>query len=339
MIASGIPLPMRTPACYASLEREPDFDSARHLALEPPERVYRLHEFGYGADECASHASDIAMTSPFRVLSPQGVTALRDVGEGFRRLRPPTEGRPDAAYVKPRGAAFSSRFIRDFCACPQLSQFLSAIAGTQLAPHTLPTLAASFVYAPREVEKTNQGWHLDSLGFALVIMASDPRALDGGAFEYFKGTVAEAALWAGVGDPALLRTTIGTFPDFPAERIARVVYPEAGFGLFMQGNLVLHRGEPLRKPAERCVFVPGFIGRDLRFSDPTNWPEIRRWNSPTIRQEFARHKAWRARTKLDGVIDTLPFDGPLESFDAALADVMRELDEARRELSGNASKP
>ena len=45
----------------------------------------------------------------------------------------------------------------------------------------MPTLAASFIYAPPEVEKTNQGWYLDSLGFGLVIMVSDPTVLDGGS--------------------------------------------------------------------------------------------------------------------------------------------------------------
>ena len=247
-------------------------------------------------------------------------------------MRPPTEGDPDAAYIKPRGAAFASKFIRDLCACPRLSRLLSEIAGTPLAPHTLPALAASFIYAPPEVEKTNQGWHLDSLGFGPVIMVSDPGMLDGGAFEYLKGAVGEAAVLAGVDDPSRLRTTVGAFPNFPSQRIERVAFAEAGFGLFMQGNLVLHRGEPLREPTERCVFVPGFIARDLRFPDATNWPEIRRWNSPTIRQEFARHKAWRARRKLDHAIDGLPFDGPPESFGEALADATGELEEASREF-------
>lgn len=332
MIASGISFPARIPACYTPLDREPDFDSERHLALEPPEVAYRLRDFGYSAEACSAHASDIAMTAPFRVLSEQGVTALRDVGEAFRRMQPPTEGDPDAAYIKPRGAAFSSKFVRDLCACPRLLRFLSGIAGTPLAPHTLPTLAASFIYAPPEVEKTNQGWHLDSLGFGLVIMVSNPETLEGGAFEYFKGTVDEAVVLAGVDDPSRLRTTVGACPDFPVERIERVAYAEAGFGVFMQGNLVLHRGQPLRKPAERCVFVPGFIARDLRFPDATNWPEIRRWSSPTIRQEFARHKAWRARTKLDYVIDGLAFDGSPESFGEALADAISELEEAGREF-------
>ena len=332
MIASGISFPARIPACYTPLDREPEFDSERHLALESPEMVYRLRDFGYSAKACSAHASDVAMTTPFRVLSEQGVAALRDVGEAFKRMQPPTEGDPDAAYIKPRGAAFSSKFVRDLCACLRLSRFLSAIAGTPLAPHTLPTLAASFIYAPPEVEKTNQGWHLDSLGFGLVIMVSDPTVLDGGAFEYFKGTVDEAAVLAGVDDPSRLRTTVGAFPDFPAERIERVACAEAGFGLFMQGNLVLHRGEPLRKRAERCVFVPGFIARDLRFPDATNWPVIRQWSSPTIRQEFARHKAWRVRDKLDHVIDGLPFDGSSESFGEALAEAISELEEARREF-------
>ena len=336
MIASDLPFPKRIPACYPPLDREPDFDPARHLALERPDLVYRLRDFGYSAGECAAHASDVAMTSPFRVLSAEGVTALRDVGEAFKRLHPPTEGHPDAAYVKPRGAAFSSRFIREFCRCSLLSEFLSDIAGTRLAPHTLPTLSAGFVYAPSDLEKTRQGWHLDSLGFALVIMVSEPGTLDGGAFEYFQGTVGEAAMLAGVDHPSRLRTTIGVKCELPVERIGKAAYPQAGFGLFMQGNLVLHRGEPLRRPAERCVFVPGFIARNLKFRDATNWPEIRQWRSPTICREFVRHKAWRARTKLDEIIDGLPLDGPAETLGAALDDVILEIDEARRELSDDA---
>lgn len=101
MIASGISFPARIPACYTPLDREPEFDSERHLALEPPEMVYRLRDFGYSAKECSAHASDVAMTTPFRVLSEQGVAALRDVGEAFKRMQPPTEGDPDAAYIKP----------------------------------------------------------------------------------------------------------------------------------------------------------------------------------------------------------------------------------------------
>ena len=100
----------------------------------------------------------------------------------------------------------------------------------------------------------------------------------------------------------------------------------------MQGNLILHRGEPLRRPAERSVFVPGFIARDMAFDDVTNWQEVRQWNSPTLLQEYARYKAWRARAKLDEVIEEIPLDCDPNIFRQALLAAIDEIQEGVEEL-------
>ena len=126
MIASGISFPARIPACYTPLDREPEFDPERHLALEPPETVYRLRDFGCGARECSAHASDVAMTTSFRVLSEQGVAALRDVGEAFKRMRPPTEGDPDAACGEALADAISE--------LEEARREFETLAGTVLTP-------------------------------------------------------------------------------------------------------------------------------------------------------------------------------------------------------------
>jgi len=329
MIARAIGFPNRIPESYERLRDEPAFDPARHLALEKPDRVITLEEFGYDAQSRASAPSQVAITSAFRILSDEGVAALRAVGELFRRQEQRTEGNPDAAYVKPRGSAYSSAFARDLSRSPDLLAFVSEIAGTPLAPHTMPTLGASFVYAPPQAEKTNQGWHMDSLGFDCVIMVSDPDETNGGGFQYFQGTLQEVAQLCGVAEHEI-RTSVGKLGHLPAERIHTMTYRKAGYGAFMQGNRVLHRGEPLRRPAPRSVFVPGFIALDLTHPDVTNWREVSKWNSPSVRAEYLRHKAWRALSFLEDLVENQPFDD-LVAYRKRLVEAQREVEEALSE--------
>jgi len=333
MIAAPIGFPNRVPDSYPRLAGEPRFDAARHLALEPPVSVMTLADFGYDAEARARCPSQIAITSAFRILSDEGLAALRAVGEEFRRLEAGTEGNPEAAYVKPRGSAYSSRFARDLSHCPELLDFVSQIAGTPLAPHSMPTLGSSFVYAPPQVEKTNQGWHMDSLGFDCVILVSDPDETNGGGFQYFQGTLQEVARICGVAEHEI-RTSVGKLGNLPADRIHTMTYRRAGYGAFMQGNMVLHRGEPLRRPAPRSVFVPGFIALDLDYPDVTNWREVRKWNSPSVTNEYLRHQAWRARSFLDDAIATQPFDQPAEAYRRSLEAALQEIELALAELGG-----
>ena len=52
--AALLDLPPVPPKGYPPLVTEPVFDPARHLQLEKPERIIRLAELGYGADEIAT---------------------------------------------------------------------------------------------------------------------------------------------------------------------------------------------------------------------------------------------------------------------------------------------
>jgi hypothetical protein len=330
MIANGIGFPNRIPEGYTRLANEPAFVPARHLALEKPDRIITLEEFGYDAESRARCPSQVAITSAFRILTDEGVAALREVGELFKRQEQKTEGNPQAAYVKPRGSAYSSVFARDLSQSPDLAAFASEIAGTPLAPHTLPTLGASFVYAPPQAEKTNQGWHMDSLGFDCVIMVSDPDDSNGGGFQYFQGTLQEVARICGVAEQEI-RTSVGKLGNLPQDRIHTMTYRKAGYGAFMQGNMVLHRGEPLRRPMARSVFVPGFIALDLDYPDVTNWREVRNWNSPSVKAEYLRHKAWRAASFLQDLVETQAFDD-LDAYRARLLQAAREVEEALAEL-------
>ena len=222
------------------------------------------------------------MGGPFRLLSHTGVEAMRFIARSFKQLGPRTEGDPKAAYLKPRGLLYSSRFVRDLCTAPVLNAFLSEIAATPLALHGMPTAAAAVIYAPPEIEKTNQGWHLDTVGFACVIALNDPHELEGGSFQFFKGTRQSVAEWLGV-ETQDLRKSVGHLTSLPTEQVVTARFPAAGYAMLMQGQMVLHRGEPLRSPGERMMLVSSFMSLDPRFPDATHWPE-----NPTLELPSAR---------------------------------------------------
>src|SRR5690554_7735772 len=79
ILSEPIPFPPTLPPGYEPLADEPAYDPAQHLALTQPERVVRLPELGYTPEEIAACPSDMAITSPFRILSEKGAAALRSV--------------------------------------------------------------------------------------------------------------------------------------------------------------------------------------------------------------------------------------------------------------------
>ncbi len=42
-------------------------------------------------------------------------------------------------------------------------------------------------FAPEDLTKAIDNWHVASIGFDYVLMASDPATLNGGRFEFFRG--------------------------------------------------------------------------------------------------------------------------------------------------------
>ena len=304
------------------------FDPARHLALTFPEKVWTLEDFGYDSASRAQTPSPVIMTSPFRILSDEGVAAFRRAVEGMKEDRTISTGSRLASYI--RGSAYRSRYVRELCLSPEVATHLSAIAGTPLAPHTLPQMMAYINLAPDDPSRGVDNWHVDSIGFDTVMLASDPRQLKGGRFQYFKGTREEAAALVGA-DPRDL--TQGYSQELPADRVVSAEYPAAGWALFMQGSYVFHRGTKLEAPGERTTLVAGYVARDVRFPDPTNTKGMQHWGSGDLLTEVARHAAWMAEGKLRALIEDLPFGHDrlalAEKLEAAVADALRIAAEMR----------
>jgi hypothetical protein len=322
MNASTLPFPATAPDGYHALEREPRFDPDRHLALQAPDRIWSLADFGYDAAVIAAAPSAIAAAGPFRLLSDEGVAAVQEVCHALRNARRMEEGQRTSSYVP--GAVYRSKFLRDLCNSPEVAAFLSGIAGTQLLPHSMPSQQVYINFAPDDLTKAVDNWHVDSIGFDYVLMASDPATLNGGRFEFFRGTLDDAAVLLGT-DPAKL--TEGFLDDLPPERVETITFPGPGYALFQQGHLVLHRATRLFEPAERITLVPGFVTADASLGDPTKVERITTWGEPGILAELARHAAWRSGVRLEELVRTLPLhddpDAIVRSLRAATVDIDR----------------
>ncbi|MFN8126570.1 MAG: hypothetical protein U0R64_08710 [Candidatus Nanopelagicales bacterium] len=222
------------------------------------------------------------------------------------------------------GAGYRSTFLRDLASCPELLDHLSGLAGVALAPHPLPDCQGYVNYAPTDLEKAVDTWHVDSISYDIVVMVSDPTDLKGGRFEWFEGTDEEAADLLGTETRNL---HLGGPADLPADRTGAAEFPAAGWGALQQGTHVVHRAARLLEPAERTTLVLGFAPVDVSAPDPTNFEYIVTWPHPGIESEVARHAARRAATRLTEFADGLAPDADPQATAAALrlaaADVER----------------
>jgi len=315
-----LPFPADKPDAYIRLRDEPRFDAARHLALEAPAGTVTLTDLGYDADTVAARPSALGLTSAFRILSDEGVTVMQDLAARMKHNRnasAATGANRLGSYI--RGAGYRSQFVRDFCECPQLLEHLSALAGVALARHAVPAVACGINYAPDDVTRAIDTWHVDSVSFDAVILLTDPADYRGGEFQYFRGTQAEGeAILGGSG-------VRGSTRELPAARVATMDFPAAGYGFLQQGDMVFHRACRLKEKAERTTLLPSFVA--LGGGDRTNVDSLRKWGDPGIRAELARFEAHRARGRLAALIDGLPLDAAAADIaaavDAAVADLNR----------------
>ena len=313
MLADHLSFPSTRPIGYEHLRDEPVFDPKRHLALEPPSQVWSLGDFGYGKEEARGCASQVAIAGPMRVLSEEGAEAARTVAHALRGSRQASDR--TANYLA--GGVYRSRFLHDLCNSPEICAFFSEVAGCEVLPHSMPSQQVYINYAPDDLSKAVDTWHTDSIGLDCVMLASDPASFSGGQFQFFRGTREEAASLLRVRSEDL---TTAIVRDLPSERVIGVKFPAAGYAVFQQGAMVVHRATRLERRGERNTMVIGFVSRDVALPDPTR-DSIVGWEEPGIIAEFARHKAWLSRTKLDSLVRQM-------DVNASTSDIRRMLEDA-----------
>lgn len=319
--------PSDRPVAYIRLQNEPSFDVTRHLALEPPTSALSLAQLGYNDDAIARCPSTVGITAPFRVFSDEGLAVMQELTEKMKSNRNETAGTGKnrlGSYI--RGAGYRSQFVRDFCECPELLNFLSDITGVQLARHTVPAVACGINYAPEDITRAIDTWHVDSVAFDAVILLTDPTTFRGGRFEYFCGTKAEGEELLGT------RGEEGTQTGLPPERVRGMDFPAAGYGFLQQGNMVFHRACRLLEKAERVTLLPSFVALSDK-PDGTNVSAMSKWGDPGLLTELARHESWIAGARLQKLIDNLPLGAPPEQIadvvENAIAGLNRFVTEAR----------
>ena len=169
--ARQLAFPAAHPEGFPPLQDEPRFDPGRHLAISRPEQVTSLKAFGYGDDEIASCPTSLAVTSPFRILSDEGVACLQEVARG---LEPYTRSIERISRMV-RGGVYQSKFLRDLCTAPELTEAISEICDTPLYPHTMPHQLGHLNYNPFVAGENVDKWHVDTLRIDFVMFVTDPR--------------------------------------------------------------------------------------------------------------------------------------------------------------------
>lgn len=313
MSIAAIPFPSELPRGYEWFVNEPKFDPARHLALEHPAEIRYLQEFGYDEAEIASKATTVAVSSPFRILSDEGARAMLEVARSLRNHAISCE-RIDNMV---RGGCYRSRFLRDLCIDPAVTDLLCEVYEVDIAPHTMPVHLGHLNFSPNDPGKAVDKWHHDTLPLDYVMMVSDPASLAGGSFEYFVGTKHEVAALAEQGKTP------------PRNRVEAPHFPGPGYAIALHGDMIVHRGAPLNAPGERITMVNGYVATDTSGDDQHRHKDLTLVDDPeTLYTEWAKHAAWRARNRLDTLVNELGFNPDGKRVAAQLEEAIKDVSQA-----------
>lgn len=309
-LANPLAFPEKMPDGFPELPSEPAFDASKHLAIETPTEIVDLATLGYDTQTIASCPTTLAITSAFRILSDEGVACLQEVAHA---LEPYTRSIERISRMV-RGGVYQSRFLRDFCMAPELTEAISSVCDAPMHPHTMPHQLGHLNYNPHDVSQNVDKWHADTLRVDFVLFVTDPNAVAGGEFQYFKGTVTEVAELKKRGEP------------MPHDRIVSPELPGPGYAVLQQGNMVVHRAKGLDAPGERITLVNGYVPADLSFPDFTRFDQLFLADPQHIAaSEYTRHTAWMARERLQRMIDASEFGDDRDAFAGNLEDIASAL--------------
>ena len=297
------------PPGYGTLESDVAWDPQRHLALQAPERVTLLGEWGPDAAG-PSALSPVAITSAFRLLSDEGVVVLQAICGELEQYSVGDE----RIAKKVRGSIYRSEFLRGMYEDASVLALLRELAQAPLEPHPVSHHAIHINYAPDDLARNVDQWHRDVISFDYVLMVSDPRPMRGGRFEYFLGPVEEG------------RELLESGAGLPPERVASPDFPGPGWAVLQQGHRVLHRAARLEERYPRITIVGSYWTPLPELDDPTDLPTIVRVDGPEIALvEWSRFQACVAAHRL-------------EHFAATKTDFARPTRELQEELRAIAAR-
>ena len=319
LLNTPINFPNTLPDGYHYIDNEPTYDSNIHLALEFPKDSHNLHDLGYSQEEIDKCPTDYGVSGVTRLLSDEGVRVLMQTAQSLRKYS--SSGGERIQHLL-RGCVYRSKFLRDLCLCPKVSEFLSQIYGIPVAPHSIPLHLGHFNFAPDDLTRAVDKWHIDTIGFDYVMMVSDPNQQVGGRFQYFLGTKKE------------IQEIKDNNQSIPEDRIISPEFPGPGYIIVLQGNMVVHRGAKLEQPFDRVTMVNGYVPLDLDSVDPSRFFDLKTVDPHQLLfPEWARHKAWLSKGKLNRIIEELPFTDDRELIINKLKSAIEDVETAIKDLS------
>ena len=319
-----MPFPTESPDGYVWFDDEPAFDPQRHLHLQQPDDVLTLADLGYTPDEIAGKATTIAATSPFRVLSDEGAETMLSVARRLRQYCRPAGERIERVV---RGGCYRSRWLRDLCVSPEVTQHLATIYGASIAPHPMVGHLGHLNYEPSRIDTAVDKWHHDTIPLDYVMVVTDPAVTPGGRFEYFLGTKAEAAAMRSRGETPSLERIVA--PDFPG----------AGSVIALHGDMVVHRGGPLTDLGERITMVNAYVATDTSLDAQSRNRDLIGVDDPeALYTEWAKSVAWRSASRLERLIARPGFSPDVALVAAELEWAVEDVQTAIAEMRAGESR-
>ena len=298
-----------------SIADDPVFNPAVHLALGQPDRSLSLTDLGYTAQPVGVPTS-VAATSCFQILSDEGVAAMYHV---CKQLEPFATSNPRIAR-NVRGGVYRSNFLRDFSASIDVTNHLSELMQTELAPHGMPHQQAHLNFQPFTPSENVDKWHWDTLQVDYVMFVTNPNEVEGGEFQYFNGTRDEMVALRERGE------------SVPTDRISVPEIPGAGYAVLMQGDQVVHQARGI-EAGERITLVNGYTYLDSAAKDFCAIGQLVHADpEATVVAEYARHMAIRCESRLHNCIVEPDFNGDAQSQATLLRQARIELDHAIEQL-------
>ena len=322
-VNTPINFPNTSPKGYQYLDNEPTYNPKIHLALEYPKESLSLQDLGYSEEEIAKCPTNFGVSGVARLLSDEGVRVLMQTAQSLREY---TSSAGDRIQYMLRGGVYRSRFLRDLCLCSEVSKFMSEIYGIPVAPHSIPLHLGHCNFAPDDLSRAVDKWHTDTIGLDYVLMVSDPTEQVGGEFQYFLGTKDKVDNIKKEGE--LL----------PKDRVVSPIFPGPGYIIVLQGNMVVHRGAKLKEVFDRVTMVNAYVPLDTSSDDPSRFLDVKSVDPhELIFPEWARHKAWISRGKLNQLIEELPFTKDTNLIISELKNAIKDVENAISDLSNEDS--
>jgi hypothetical protein len=293
------------------------FNPKIHLAMESPAYIKTIEDKYIPFPVPLStkqQGCKLAYSAPFKLLSDEGVRAIRSVIKMNEHHACSNNRQPKSI----RGIGYRSKFIRDFTYSKDVLQHLTKCSGKILHPHTMGMNVAQINFG-----KIGGGapdiWHIDSVPFVMVLLLSDTTDMVGGKLQV-----------ARISNPNEALDIIREKGKLPEALIDTVNYPGAGYCIFMQGSRIAHAVTPVESAREeRLTLVNSFQSLQPFDEDRTIYSTFHRIDGNAPKFEYARHKAWLASGKLDYLLNEANLFGETKKISKILDLAIDDLRKAK----------